>query len=79
MQITIRIPRWVLQTRNSTKTHRHQGPRINYPRDKYNQNTQFLGHQQSPTDWSTPMEAELLRTLRMFLQAGSNGWGPARG
>ena len=60
-------------------TQRHQGPRINYPRDKYNQNTHFLGHQQNPTDWPTPMEAELLRTLRKFLQAGSNGWGPARG
>ena len=60
-------------------TQRHQGPRIDHPRDKYNRNTHFFGHQQNPTDWPTPMEAELLRTLRKFLQAGPNRWGPASG
>ena len=55
-------------------TQRHQGPRNNYPKDNYNQNTHFLGHQQNPTDWPTLREAELLRILRNFLQAG-----PARG
>ena len=55
-------------------TQRNQGPRNNYPKDNYNQNKHFLGHQQNPTDWPTLREAELLRILRNFLQAG-----PARG
>merc|ERR1711913_33121 len=54
-------------------TQGHQGPIINYPKDKYGHDTHFLGHQQNQTDWPTPMEAKLLRTLRL------NGWGPVRG
>jgi len=41
-------------------TQGHQGPIINYPKDKYGQDTHFLGHQQNQTDWPTPMEAKLL-------------------
>ena len=29
-------------------------------------------------DWPTPMEAEILRKLRDFIQMESNNWGPAR-
>ena len=52
---------------------------LHHPRDKYNRNTHFFGHQKNPTDWPTPREAELLQTLRKFLQTGPNKWGPARG
>ena len=52
---------------------------LHHPRDKYNRNTHFFGHQKNPTDWPTPMEAELLQTLRKFLQTGPNRWGSARG
>merc|ERR1712055_823252 len=50
----------------------HQNPKINHSNEKYNQNVHFLGYQQNPMDWLTPMEEKLLRTLREFLQVESN-------
>ena len=76
-----KAPLWIGPSgeKYNQSTQRHQGPRIDHPRDKYNRNTHFFGHQKNPTDWPTPMEAELLKTLRKFLQTGPNRWGPARG
>ena len=77
-QTIIRIPRQVFQTKNTIKTQKLSEPQINHSKEKYNQNVNFLGYQQNPTDWPTPMEEKLLRKLREFLQVGSNGWDPAR-
>ena len=66
-------------THNSYRYNEDNHRNLHHPRGKYNRNTHFFGHQKNPTDWPTPMEAELLKTLRKFLQSGPNGWGPARG
>ena len=58
-------------------TNSHQGPQMDHPNEKYNQNVNFLGYRQNPMDWPTPME-KLFRTLREFFQVGSNGWDPVR-
>ena len=49
-----------------------------HPTDRYNQNTNFYVQQKNPTDGSTPMEAELFKALRKFLQSMPNEWGSAR-
>ena len=73
-------------THNSHRYNEDNNQYRHHPRDTYNQNTHFfghqrnqIGHQRNPMDWPTPMEAELLKALRKVLQSGPNRWGPARG
>ena len=57
---------------------KRQGPLRDRPEDKFNQDANFLGYQQNPTDWPTLLEESLLKPLMKLLRVELENWGPAR-